>query len=85
MIDPTLLDQLRVASTRAENLNADGSINWDFVSADLHIDNPEANSEDLIAALDDFAADLEVDYNTDFTDWMTDGNSYETSALGEVY
>ena len=24
---------------RSDNLNADGSVNWDFVSADLHVEN----------------------------------------------
>jgi len=38
-----LMDLVRGAAAEQENLNEDGSINWDFVSADLHIDTDEAS------------------------------------------
>ena len=46
---------------RSDNLNADGSVNWDFVSADLHVENDIGNFrvDDVEAVL--CAADLGVD------------------------
>ena len=38
-----LMDLVRTAAFNEENLNEDGSINWDFVSADLHIDTDETS------------------------------------------
>lgn len=85
MIESKLRFQLEQFIKCEENKNANGSINWDFVNADLYINNPDVDSDELRAALDTFKDEIEVDYSTDFTDWMNDDNGIETSIIGEIY
>lgn len=37
----TLNELIKKAIDNPENTNVDGSINWNFVSADIHLDNQE--------------------------------------------
>ena len=39
----TLNKLIKKAIDNPENRNVDGSINWNFVSADIHLDNQEQN------------------------------------------
>jgi len=51
----------QLLSTASENIREDGSVNWDFVSADLYMTNDagEFRDEDVEAVL--CAADLGID------------------------
>ena len=54
----TLNNLIKKAIENPENQNVDGSINWNFVSADIHIDNQEQGlgltSEELFHGLENY-------------------------------
>lgn len=54
----TIKDLIVKAINSPENINEDGSINWNFVDADLHMDNAEQHlgfsSDELFNELENF-------------------------------
>ena len=54
----TIKDLIVKAINSPENINEDGSINWNFVDADLHLDNAEQHlgfsSDELFNGLENF-------------------------------
>lgn len=54
----TIKDLIVKAINSPENINEDGSINWNFVDADLHMDNAEQHlgfsSDELFHELENF-------------------------------
>ena len=53
-----LIELARIAAADTENLREDGSIIWDFVSADLHIDTDE-KSDRIETAISKLAKSME--------------------------
>ena len=49
---------VRDAAIDSANLNADGSVNWDFVSSDIHIDTDE-DSDRIDTAINQVADVIE--------------------------
>ena len=39
----SVVELIEKAVNNPENINEDGSINWNFVDADIHLDNSEFN------------------------------------------
>lgn len=56
----TIKDLIVKATKNPENINEDGSINWNFVDADIHLDNAELKlgftSQQLFEGLESFDA-----------------------------
>lgn len=54
----TLNELIKKAIDNPENQNVDGSINWNFVSADIHLDNQEQGlgltDEELFHGLENY-------------------------------
>lgn len=54
----TLNKLIKKAIENPENINVDGSINWNFVSADIHLDNQEQGlgltAEELFHGLENY-------------------------------
>lgn len=53
-----LKDLIREAARLDENLALDGSVNWDFVSSDIHIDT-DVNSEKIEKAINQVAPEFD--------------------------
>ena len=56
----TIADLIVKATKNLENIKEDGSINWNFVDADIHLDNAELKlgftSQQLFEELESFNA-----------------------------
>lgn len=56
----TLKDLIEKAVSNPENIMEDGSVNWNFVDADLHLDNAEMKlgftSKQIFEELESFGA-----------------------------
>lgn len=54
----SVVDLIKKAVKNPENINEDGSINWNFVDADIHLDNSEFNlgytSQELFEGLNSY-------------------------------
>jgi hypothetical protein len=56
----TIKDLIIKAVQNPENVNDDGTVNWNFVDADIHLDNAEQHlgftSEQLFSTLESYNA-----------------------------
>jgi len=56
----TLKDLIEKAVSNPENIKEDGTVNWNFVDADLHLDNAEMKlgftSQQIFEELESFGA-----------------------------
>ena len=61
-LDIKIRKALAVACTAKNNLNEDGSINWNFVDADLWLDNVITTENQVVAYVwfDGIATEMEV-------------------------
>lgn len=54
----SVVELIEKAVKNPENINEDGSINWNFVDADIHLDNSEFNlgytSQELFEGLNSY-------------------------------
>ena len=60
----TIKDLIVKAIKNPENINEDGSVNWNFVDADIHLDNAEKKlgftSQQLFNELESFNEEAEL-------------------------
>ena len=56
-IETSIIESFTVAVINPENINEDGSINWSYVDADMHLDLRSQFSSDYLGQCLDILAD----------------------------